>query len=202
LALDILQTFEQSGWELLPIEAIGASASPVWLIAYEVYNPLYKYFVKALAEDREAIEGYILRLGKLTGSSEPKEVFQAINEWINHMKQSQKPYRLEPKPSLNATRLSKVKSTFEAVIREQSSKQLALRLSNIGPIMKDAQEHLQYFQDFRDEVSKQKSQSQQSLTQLRAEVGTAPLPLVAEQAYIDIERILTKTIEAIKEMSR
>ena len=118
------------------------------------------------------------------------------------MKQSQKSYRLEPKPSLNATRLSKVKSTFEAVIKEQNPKRLALRLSDIGPTVKDAQEHLQYFQDFRDEVSRQKSQSQQSLTQLRTEVGTAPLSLITEQVYIDIEHILTQTIEATKEMSR
>ena len=202
LALDTLQAFEQSGWALSPIEAIGASASPAWLTAYEVYSALFKHFTKALTEDREAIEGYIRRLGDLIGSSDPKEVFQAINEWINHMKQSQKSYRLEPKPSLNATRLSKVKSTFEAVIKEQNPKRLALRLSDIGPTVKDAQEHLQYFQDFRDEVSRQKSQSQQSLTQLRTEVGTAPLSLITEQVYIDIEHILTQTIEATKEMSR
>ncbi len=199
LALDILQAFEQSGWTLSSIGAVGTSASQAWLTAFEVYNALSKHFAKALTEDREAIEGYIRRLGDLTGSSEPKEVFQAINEWINHMKQSQKPYRLEPKASLNATRLSKVKSTLEAVMKEWSAKRLALRLSEIGPTMKDVREHLQYFQDFQDEVSKQKSQSQQSLAQLRIEVGIAPLPL-AEQAYEEIEDILTRAIGANKEV--
>jgi len=201
LALDILQVFEKNGWTLSPIEAVGASASPAWLAAYEVYSALNKHFVQALSEDREAIEDYTRKLGGLIGSSEPKEVFQAINDWIDHMKQSQKPYRLEPKASLNATRLSKVKSTFEAVIKERSPKRLALRLSEIGPTVKDFLEHLQYFQDFQAEVTQQKSQSQQSLTQLRTEVGIAPLPL-AEQAYNEIEDILTHAIEAKKEISR
>lgn len=202
LALDTLQAFEQSGWTLAPIETISAGASTAWLTAYEVYTALFKHFTNALAEDRESIESYTSKIRDLIGSSEPKEVFQAINDWISHMKQSQKPYQLEPKPSLNATRLSKVKSIFEAVTREQSSKQLALRLSNIGPAVKDAQEHLQFFQDFRKEVSKQVAQAQQNLTQLRAEVGTAPLSSVAEQTYTDIEYILTQTIEATREILR
>ena len=201
LALDILQVFEKNGWTLSPIEAVGASASPAWLAAYEVYSALNKHFVQALSEDREAIEDYTRKLGGLIGSSESKEVFQAINDWIDHMKQSQKPYRLEPKASLNATRLSKVKSTLEAVIKERSPKRLALRLSEIGPTVKDFLEHLQYFQDFQAEVTKQRSQSQQSLTQLRTEVGIAPLPL-AEQAYNEIEDILTHAIEANKEISK
>ncbi len=198
-ALDILQVFEKNGWTLSPIEAVGASASPAWLAAYEVYSALNKHFVQALSEDREAIEDYTRKLGGLIGSSEPKEVFQAINDWIDHMKQSQKPYRLEPKASLNATRLSKVKSTLEAVMKERSAKRLALRLSEIGPTMKDVREHLQYFQDFQAEVTKQKSQSQQSLAQLRIEVGIAPLPR-AEQAYEEIEDILTHAIGANKEV--
>ena len=86
-------------------------------------------------------------------------------------------------------------------MKERSAKRLALRLSEIGPTMKDVREHLQYLQDFQDEVSKQKSQSQQSLAQLRIEVGIAPLPL-AEQAYEEIEDILTRAIGANKEIFR
>lgn len=201
LALDILQVFEQSGWTLAPIETVGASASPAWLAAYEVYSALSKHFEQALSDDRDAIEGYIRKLGGLIGSSEPKEVFQAINDWIDHMKRSQKPFQLEPKASLNATRLSRVKSTVEAVIKERSPKRLALRLSEIGPTVKDILDHLQYFHDFQEEASRQKSQSQESLTQLRIEVGIAPLPL-AEQAYNQVEDILTHAIEANKELSR
>jgi len=201
LALDILQVFEKNEWTLSPIEAVGASASSAWLAAYEVYSALSKHFALALSEDRDAIEKYILKLGDHIGSSEPKEVFQAINNWIDHMKQSLKPYRLEPKASLNATRLSKIKSTLEAVIKERSPKRLALRLSEIGPTVKDFLEHLQYFQDFQAEVTKQKSQLQQSLMQLRTEVGIVPLPL-AEQAYEEIEDILTHAFEANKEISR
>ncbi len=187
---------------LNPIEDISSSASQEWLTAFEVYDALYKHFKIALAEDRKLIEVYIQKFGELIGSSEPKEVFQAINNWIDHMKQSQKSYKLEPKPSLNASRLSKIKSTFDTVVKEQNYQRVALRLSTIGPTMKDAQEHLQYFQNFQEEVSKHVSQSQQSLIGLRAEVGTAPLPPLAEQAYNEIEDILTLASEANKEMSR
>ncbi len=196
LALDTLQAFEGSGWTLPPIEAVGSSAAPAWLAAYEVYSVLSKYFAQALFGDREAIKGYVRKLGDLTGSSEPEGVFQAINDWIDHMKRSQKPYKLEPSPSLKPTRLSRVKSTFEAIIKEQSPKGLALRLSGVGPTVKDVQEHLQYFENFQEEVSKHISQSQHSLIELRAEVGPAPLPPLAEQEYNGIEYILTRAIEA------
>lgn len=202
LALDILQAFEQSGWTFSPIETIGASASHVWLTAYEIYQALFKHFAQALAEDRGAIEVYIGNLRDLIGASEPKEVFQAIHAWTDHMKQSQKPYKLEPKASLNATRLSKVISTFEAVIKEQSHKRLALRLSDSGPTVKDMQEHLQYFQDFKKEVSMHMFQSEQKLSKLRDEVGTVPLPPLASQAYDEIQQSLTQAIAAYKEMSR
>jgi hypothetical protein len=99
---------------------------------------------------------------------------------------------------LNATRLSRVKPTFQALIKEQSPKGLALRLSAIGQTVKDAQEHLQYFQSFQDEVSKYISQSERSLTEFRSEVGPEPLPPLAEQAYSEIENLLTRAIEASK----
>lgn len=201
LALDILQVFEQSGWMLAPIETVGTSAAPAWLAAYEAYSTLSRHFVQVLSDDRDAIEGYIRKLGDLVGSSEPKEVFQAINDWTDHMRRSQKPFQLEAKAGLNPTRLSRVKSTLEAVIKDRSAKRLALRLSEIGPTMKDVTEHLQYFQSFKEEVSRQKSQSQQSLMQLRVEVGVAPLPL-AEQAYNEIEDILTHAIGENKEISK
>lgn len=197
-ALDILRAFEESGWALPPFTAIGSSASPAWLAAYEVYSILSKSFAQALSADREAIEGYIRELGDFTGSCEPKEVFQAINNWIDHMRRSQRPYRLEPRPSLNATRLSRVKPTFQALIKEQSPKGLALRLSGVGQTVKDAQEHLQYFQGFQDEVSKYISQSERSLTEFRSEFGPEPLPPLAEQAFGEIENLLTRAIEASK----
>lgn len=199
LALDILHDFEQSEWTLPQIEAVGASASSAWLAAYEVYNTLFRAFSQALTVDRQAIEYSLQKLSDFIGSSEPKEVFQAIEAWINHMKQSQKAYKLEPKPILNATRLSKVKTTFAAIIKEQSQRRLALRLSEVSPTIKDAQEHLQYFRDFQNEATQQMSQTKLRITQLRGDIGDASLPTDVEKVYSDVESILT--IEAAKEVS-
>jgi hypothetical protein len=171
LALDILQVFEENGWALSPIEAVGASASSAWLAAYEVYSALSKHFALALHEDQDAIEKYILKLGDYIGSSEPKEVFQAINNWIDQMKQSLKPHRLEPKANLNATSLNKNKSTLEAIVKERSPKRLALRLSEISPTVKDFLEHLRYFQDFQAEVTKQISNRNKVLRNCATKLG-------------------------------
>lgn len=200
LALDILHDFEQSEWSLPQIETLGPSASPAWLAAYEVYNTFFRAFSQALTVDRQAIEDSLQKLSDFIGSDEPKEVFQAIEAWINHMKQSQKAYKLEPKPSLNATRLSKVKTTFAAIIKEQSQRRLALRLSEASSTIKDAQEHLQYFRDFQNEATQQMSQTKLRTAQLRDEIGDASLPTDVEKAYCEVESILT--IEAAEEVSR
>ncbi len=51
LALDIIEDFERKKWVLIPVESNGTIASPVWSIAYDVYdtflNILTRLFLKS-----------------------------------------------------------------------------------------------------------------------------------------------------------
>ena len=165
LALDILEKFEKNNWNLSSMEPVGNSASKEWITNYEINQAFITHFGATLQDECTLVTDKFNALQELVGNSDPKEVFAQIQNWIDTMKQLQKPYQLEVKSTINAQRLTRTLSSLEMVSRENRTKALALRLSGIVSTQKEATEHLQFLQNFKNEVSKQLAQLQQRFDQ-------------------------------------
>jgi hypothetical protein len=200
LALDILEKFEESNWSLTPMDPVSSGASKEWIAAYEINQAFTTNFNEILQEERILIDEQLYTLREIVGDSDPKEIFTQISNWVETMKQLQKPYQLEPKPSATATKLTRVINSLEQVVKEQRPKTLALRLSGILPTMKEADEYQQFLQSFKNEVNKQLAQLQQRFAQLQDETARSTPPALVERTYQEIETILTSTIHEGKEI--
>lgn len=182
------------------MDPVSSGASKEWIAAYEINQAFTTNFNEILQEERILIDEQLYTLREIVGDSDPKEIFTQISNWVETMKQLQKPYQLEPKPSATATKLTRVINSLEQVVKEQRPKTLALRLSGILPTMKEADEYQQFLQSFKNEVNKQLAQLQQRFAQLQDETARSTPPALVERTYQEIETILTSTIHEGKEI--
>ncbi|GCE23216.1 hypothetical protein KDK_70160 [Dictyobacter kobayashii] len=200
LALDILETFEQNNWNLSPMEPVGNSASKEWAANYEINQAFIAHFGATLKDERALVTDKLNALQELIGNSDPKEVFAQIQKWIDTMKQLQKPYQLEVKSTINAQRLTRILNSLEQVAKENRPKALALRLSGIISTQKEATEHLQFLQSFKNEVGKQLTQLQQRFDKLRDETARSTPPALVERTYQEVENIIQHTLQENQEV--
>lgn len=177
------------------MEPVGNSASKEWITNYEINQAFITHFGATLQDECTLVTDKFNALQELVGNSDPKEVFAQIQNWIDTMKQLQKPYQLEVKSTINAQRLTETLSSLEMVSRENRTKALALRLSGIVSTQKEATEHLQFLQNFKNEVSKQLAQLQQRFDQIRDETARSTPPALVERTYQEVETIMTHIIQ-------
>jgi hypothetical protein len=201
MALDILETFEKNTWQLYSLDSTKSTTPTPWDGAIEIYNVLAQHFTNVLERDRQFTANKLNEIQALIGTHEPKAVFESIQRWIEQMKRFQQSYKLEYNKSIhNATRLSRAKQLFEAIVKEQRVPRLAFRLSEINATMKDAREQLRFLQSFKQEAEERLKQSSQAKATLEIETAQLPSPTMVAQAYDELAARLAEVVNSEKEI--
>ena len=160
-----------------------------------MYETLSTNFIQTLHADRIHVQNLLQRFDNLIGVSSPKEVFEAINNFVETMIASKSGTDFDRKNALSATGLNNVLLQLRSIAREQITAQLALRLSSAGKLLVSANDYLQYLEAFMKEVTKQQKVTQMQIFDLKGKIGTTELDerTQIEALYQEIERVLLHT---------
>ncbi len=192
-ALNVLEHFQQTNWQLSPSGCVGKPLRETWKEPLSTYEMFYTHFEQLIEEELQSVQKLITQLEHFLGDNTTEEVFQAIEKMINTLNKSNKGTAFTINNALNATRLNTLLARLRNLVKEQNFAKLALRLSQAVSQITSAYEYIEYFIAFEKEARKQKQATMHSLTSLQdVNPEIAQIQELTREAYQEIIEVLNK----------
>jgi len=160
-ALNVLEKFQLADWELPPSGCIGKPLQDLWKDALLVYNIFYDHFKSIVQEECQSVQKIIAQLENFIGINSVEEVFQAIANMLQVLRDSQIGTNFVVNKALNANNLNALLVLLRDLVTEQNFARLTLRLSQAGSHVASAYEYIEYFTNFEREAQLQKRKALQ-----------------------------------------
>jgi hypothetical protein len=198
--LDAITAVKKRGWNVPPLslDEIVESNNKVWKPVGVIYTKLQLLFSPTIECEKQHVHLILGKLESLLGNAIPKDVFQAIDDLLQKLREHAIPIaisRFTVNENLTGRKLANRLDGLQSVLKSESSEDLVLSLSGAGDLLQDALAYTDCFEKFVKVAREEGEKLKVSIARLESESQDNNKYQRTLEEYYALEQLLASTLE-------